>query len=151
MAGRAGDVFSLAAMIELDDIAGLMRPLRRGRVTRAVLWGLWAVAVAAVVQGSLSAALAPPGAYGLDKAVHFAAYACLAGIPALLLGAWRRLFPWVLGLLLLGGVLELAQVWLAAREASLLDLACNVVGTAVGARAGLWLARVETLAWDAAA
>jgi VanZ family protein len=66
-----------------------------------------------------------------DKALHFSAYFALAGMAAVILGPRRQTLWMVLGLALLGGLLEVLQ-GLTGRDPSLLDEVANVIGIAAG-------------------
>jgi VanZ family protein len=76
-----------------------------------------------------------------DKALHFIAYFGLAGIAGVALKADRRMFAAVLGLVALGGVLEILQGF-TGRDPSLLDEAANTLGAVCGAGAGWLLIRL---------
>jgi hypothetical protein len=100
-----------------------MSPLRF--VWLLIGWGM----VLLVVYFSLTPQLPPLGVQLWDKANHAAAYCLLMLWFAQL--RWRRL-PLALGLLALGGGLELAQGLTGHRQASGLDLLANAIGIAAG-------------------
>lgn len=94
-------------------------------------------AVALVVWGELSTGPSEIEAVIWDKALHFTAYFGLAGMTCLALKADRRVIAATLGLVLLGGVLEIAQ-GLTGRDPSWLDQLANSIGAVLGAGTG-WL------------
>ncbi|WP_240902105.1 VanZ family protein [Wenzhouxiangella sp. XN24] len=101
-----------------------------------------------VAVGSLVPSVPAAAAQVSDKLMHFLAYAALAFV---FVGAsGRRKWPrFVLGLLLLGAAIELAQGLLVASRASeWLDMAANAGGVAAGTLAALaipgnWCRHVE--------
>jgi VanZ family protein len=76
-----------------------------------------------------------------DKLLHFTAYFGLAGLAALALRTRRAVLIAILGLVALGGVLEILQS-LTGRDAEWLDEAANSLGVALGALVGLGLLRL---------
>jgi VanZ family protein len=76
-----------------------------------------------------------------DKLLHFTAYFGLAALAALALRTRRAVLIAVLGLVALGGVLEILQS-LTGRDAEWLDEAANSLGVALGALASLGLLRL---------
>ncbi len=76
-----------------------------------------------------------------DKALHFIAYFGLAGIVSVALKADRRVVAATLGLIVLGGVLEILQGF-TGRDPSLLDEVANTLGALCGAGAGWLLIRM---------
>jgi len=72
-----------------------------------------------------------------DKALHFIAYFGLAAISCVALKGDRRVPAAVLGLALLGGVLEVVQGF-TGRDPSLFDEMANILGAMSGAGTG-WL------------
>jgi VanZ family protein len=97
---------------------------------------LWALAVAALIAGSLNPVTQPPGEYHIDKFVHMAAYGALAGLPALVL---RRLWAAALiavGLVAIGCSIEVLQSLIPHRMGSVGDALADVVGVAAGLAAG---------------
>lgn len=94
-------------------------------------------AVALVVWGELSKGPSEIEAVIWDKALHFTAYFGLAAMTCLALKADRRAIAATLGVILLGGVLEIAQGF-TGRDPSWLDQLANSFGAVLGAGTG-WL------------
>lgn len=95
------------------------------------LWLFWP-GVALIIWGELTPH--PPslgGILGWDKAEHFTAYFGLASMATMMLGLRPRLVPAILGVILLGGVLEIAQAY-TGRDAELLDFVANSIGALAG-------------------
>ena len=67
-----------------------------------------------------------------DKLQHLLAYACVAFCGAAGFQGWRHLTTMAGGLILLGIVLELVQLGLPGRTASLGDVAANALGVLLG-------------------
>jgi VanZ family protein len=86
-----------------------------------------------------------------DKALHFTAYAGLAGMATIAVRAKpRRALWWALGLIVLGGVLEIVQ-GMTGRDADIWDEAANTLGVVAGtalAWAGIALLRARQLVDD---
>ena len=107
-----------------------LKPLRRPR-----LWlGLWCVAIAAVVVGSLLPATdLPPVPAGADKLEHFAGYGALAAIAVQLFATRAALVRAGLGLAALGIVLEVLQsVLTVTRMMDGWDALANCLGVLAG-------------------
>jgi VanZ family protein len=95
------------------------------------LWLFWP-GVALIVWGELTPH--PPslgGILGWDKAEHFTAYFGLASMATMMLGLRPRLVPAIVGVILLGGVLEIAQAY-TGRDAEFLDFVANSIGALAG-------------------
>ncbi len=91
-------------------------------------------ALGLVIWGSLAAISDPILGLGMsfeDLIVHFTAYGGLAGMAAIALKDRRRLVPALLGLVVLGGVVEIAQFY-AGRDMSWADALANACGVASG-------------------
>lgn len=82
---------------------------------------------------------APPNLedYVWDKALHFIAYFILSGIACVALKADRRVVAATLGVIVLGGVMEVLQGF-TGRDPSFYDEVANALGAICGAGAG-WL------------
>lgn len=98
------------------------------RLALLVLIGFLAFAFWAALQPRL----APPGAYGLDKAVHAGVFAMLAYLGVAASATKRTLVFLALSIAALGAGIEVAQSLVPGREASLSDLAGDLVGVASG-------------------
>jgi VanZ family protein len=68
---------------------------------------------------------------GWDKAQHFIAYFGLAAMATMVLGLNRRLIWAVLGIILLGGALEILQGY-TGRDPDILDFLANSIGALFG-------------------
>jgi VanZ family protein len=107
-----------------------LKPLRRPR-----LWlGLWCVAIAAVIVGSLLPATdLPPVPAGADKLEHFAGYGALAALAVQLFATRAALVRAGLGLAALGIVLEVLQsVLTVTRMMDGWDALANCLGVLAG-------------------
>ena len=105
------------------------RSLHTARLVDAVL--LWP-ALILVIWGELTR-LDPNASWPInDKLVHFFAYFLLGAMAAAALKHRRPVFLAVLGLILLGGVLEIVQDWVG-RDTSFLDEVANTAGAITGA------------------
>jgi len=115
---------------------------------RAAWLALGWLLLSGVAVGSLVPAVPAAAAQVSDKLMHFLAYAALAFV---FIGAYgRNGWPhFVIGLLLLGAAIELAQGLLVASRASeWLDMAANAAGVAAGTLAALgipgnWCRHIE--------
>lgn len=110
---------------------------------RQTLLVIWLVGCAAIIAGSLIPALAPPEAtialLPLDKLLHFGAYGVIALLPQVAIARPAAASLTALSMMLLGGAIELAQVHMAGRMASLDDALVNAVGVFGGMALGLAL------------
>lgn len=107
-----------------------LKPLRRPR-----LWlGLWCIAIAAVIVGSLLPATdLPPVPAGADKLEHFAGYGALAAIAVQLFATRAALWRAGVGLVALGIVLEILQsVLTSTRMMDGWDALANCLGVLAG-------------------
>ncbi|HEY2837075.1 MAG TPA: VanZ family protein [Rhizomicrobium sp.] len=99
------------------------------------LWLFWP-GVLLIAWGELTPN--PPqmnGLFGWDKAEHFIAYFGLASMATLVIGFRSRLAWAILGVILLGGALEVVQ-YFAGRDAELMDFVANTLGALAGTLAG---------------
>jgi VanZ family protein len=99
------------------------------------LWLFWP-GVALIAWGELTPH--PPdlqGILGWDKAEHFTAYFGLSAMATLVLGLRPRLVAAILGVILLGGALEILQMF-TGRDAELLDFVANTLGALTGTAVG---------------
>ena len=102
---------------------------------RAAFWLFWP-ALALVVWGELTPHPPRLEVVTSDKLLHFTAYFGLAGIATVALAGRRATLYVVIGMTLLGGLLEIAQMF-TGRDAEWLDEAANGAGAVVGALCGL--------------
>ena len=105
------------------------------------LWLFWP-GVALIVWGELTPS--PPDLSSIlawDKAQHFIAYFGLASMATMVLGLNRRLAGAVLGVILLGGALEILQGY-TGRDPDIFDFIANLVGALCGTAIGAicWVA-----------
>ena len=101
----------------------------------------FAIGILAVTWLSLMPKEALPPTEVSDKLIHVVAYAALALSGGLGVWGWRT---WLLigaGLFALGGVLEVAQVAVPGRTASMFDAFANGLGIALGL-SGAWIANL---------
>lgn len=77
-----------------------------------------------------------------DKVQHGLAFALLVGLGWL--GRLRPLVRLCLGLLLLGGAIEVAQSFTATRSAEWADILADAIGIGVGALGATWTQRPST-------
>ncbi|KAA0678974.1 VanZ family protein [Roseomonas genomospecies 6] len=103
-------------------------PLPWRRLALGALLGLMGAAFWAALQPQL----APSGLYGFDKLVHAGAFGLLTLLGVLASASRRTAFLAILAVFALGGAIEVAQSFVPRREASLSDLAGDVVGIAAG-------------------
>ena len=95
----------------------------------SAIWLFWP-ALALVVWGELTSVGDLPHVW--DKLLHFTAYFGLSGLAFVALGAHRRALWGLLGLILLGGVLEIVQ-GMTGRDMSFYDEVANILGAVTGA------------------
>jgi VanZ family protein len=119
-----------------------LAPLLDGRIA----WPLGAVAAIVLVYGSLEPALAPPGMFELDKLIHLSAYGGLATLGCLPCDRTRHCAPIVVGLIALGGLIEIAQCYVPGRVGSIADFVANGCGVLLGVALSRWL-RPVLAAW----
>ena len=107
---------------------------------------IWLAALAAVIVGSVlpaqSAAMSLIDRAGInDKVEHFTAYAFLAALPSLDRFRCRRLRATIASLFLVGGLLELAQLFSPGRTCDWHDF----IADSCGIFAGVALVRIMRL------
>jgi len=103
--------------------------------------GLFLMAIATVIYGSLSPSLAPPGGGVIDKFEHAGAYGVLSVLALLAFETRRRQIVSLVFLFLLGSAIELAQGYLGGREASAFDQAANTLGIFMAGTGYFWAMR----------
>ncbi len=104
----------------------------------AAFWLFWP-ALIIVVWGELTPH--PPHIQASDKLLHFIAYFGLAGLASTALRYRRAIVLAALGLIVLGGALEVLQMF-TGRDAELLDEIANGIGVLSGTCAGLLVLRL---------
>ncbi len=92
----------------------------------------FAVAVLAVITLSLIPKEALPETEIWDKLHHVLAYGGLAVLGGLGFVGWRRMLAVGIGLVILGGSLEVAQAAVPGRFASVDDALANAIGVMIG-------------------
>ena len=100
------------------------------------LWLFWP-GVLLIAWGELTPH--PPdmsGLLGWDKAQHFIAYSGLASMATLVIGLRPRLSWAILGVIAMGGALEILQ-YFTGRDAEWLDFAANTMGAVTGTLVGV--------------
>ncbi len=111
----------------------LMRVLRR-----LAAWLFWP-GLALIVWGELTPDPPAISQHIWDKAEHFTAYFGLAAMATLVIGLRRSLAWAILGVIALGGLLEILQA-LLGRDAEFGDFIANTIGALTGlAVAGLFI------------
>lgn len=111
-------------------------------VTNSAFWVFWAV-LALVIWGELSTNGLGLNIY--DKFQHLGAYALLAGLVTVALGARRGWILALIGLAAMGGVLEILQ-GLTGRDADFRDEIANMTGIFIGGSIG-WAVCTLMRAW----
>ncbi|HEX4860401.1 MAG TPA: hypothetical protein VFV07_04135 [Rhizomicrobium sp.] len=105
-------------------------------VRRLAFWAFWP-ALIIVIWGELTPH--PPRIAAPDKLLHFLAYFGLSGIATT--ARSRHVGAIVMGLIVFGGALEIAQMF-TGRDAEWLDEAANAMGAVLGALSGLLFLRL---------
>jgi VanZ family protein len=108
-------------------------------------WLFWP-GVILIVWGELTPN--PPelgGMFDWDKLEHFTAYFGLASMVTMIIGLRPRLFPTILDVILLSGLLELLQSF-TGRDPEILDFAANSTGALCGLAVGAVVWRLTGLA-----
>jgi len=91
-----------------------------------------------VLLGSIDPQLGFPDFFPhFDKVVHFSAWALLASFGPLLIEGQRKQMFAALGLLGASAAIEILQAFIPSRSASVMDLAANAAGIAIGTGAGM--------------
>ncbi len=105
-------------------------PRMRDTILRSLFWaGVVGVSVASLLPRDAL----PPIAFVIwDKLEHVVAYAALAALGWLAYPARRNLAAIFLGLVMLGGGLELLQTHVPNREATIGDAIANTLGVGLG-------------------
>jgi VanZ family protein len=116
----------------------VFRKWARSWLPRAAFWLFWP-ALIVVIWGELTPH--PPTIHASDKFLHFLAYFGLAGLASTALRYRRAVILAALGLIALGGALEILQLF-TGRDAEWLDEAANTVGVLTGTCTGLLFVRL---------
>jgi VanZ family protein len=123
-------VLIMAANKQVPDTLSFFRALTR----RVVFWraAFYVAGIAVCVISLLPGDALPPLPDISDKVEHAACYAVLATLAGL---AYRPVAPHgaaLVGVILLGGALEIAQLWVPGRSAEWGDAGANTAGAIVG-------------------
>ena len=108
---------------------------------RVLARAAFVLAAAAVAVGSLTPAAEMPAIEVSDKVQHFGAYAGLAFLAVLAWPQARLMTGPVMSVILAGPAIELLQLLVPGRSASLADAAADLAGVAVGWVLASWLQR----------
>ncbi|MFN4088781.1 MAG: VanZ family protein [Alphaproteobacteria bacterium] len=98
---------------------------------------VFAIGAVVVLVGSLTPAADMPEIGVSDKLQHFGAYAALAFVAVLAWPSRQPLGLVLIGLAVAGPVIELLQLLVPGRSASVVDAVADVVGVTVGAAIAL--------------
>jgi VanZ family protein len=113
-----------------------MRNSNAENKTRQIMLGLWILALAIVITGSLASADALQRfgdvTGGHDKIGHFLAYTVLVLLPGLIFRNPSDRIIVALAMIVLGGTLELAQRFVPGRSSEIGDMIANVSGVFAG-------------------
>jgi VanZ family protein len=116
----------------------MLRNWTTSLLPRLAFWLFWP-ALILVVWGELTPH--PPALGESDKLLHFLAYFGLAGLASTALRYRRAVIFAALGLITLGAVLEILQMF-TGRDAEFLDEVANAIGVLSGTCAGLLFLRL---------
>ena len=101
---------------------------------------LWGISICVVIYYSLSPSVEfPIDFWNADKLYHCAAYGWLAVLPMIGLATRRLAISAALSMIILGVLLEIGQYFIPTRTCSLLDIAANSIGVALGIFLGNYL------------
>ena len=106
------------------------------KATHAAALYLFWPAVALIAWGELTPHPPTFTAMFWDKSLHFTAYFGLASMATVVLGVQRRTLWAILGLIALGGVLEILQGF-TGRDPDIFDELANTIGAISGALVGI--------------
>ncbi len=101
--------------------------VKRTQLT-SLLFFIWGIAIVAMVCLSLVPWVAPPQAYNLDKALHFAAFFGLSFIILLLINRLSLSLIVVVFMAVTGAVIEIFQNYVPKRSGSWADLLADFAG-----------------------
>ena len=112
--------------------------VRRHPALWRVLAGCWVISGVGVLLGSIDPRFGFPDFFPhFDKVVHLSAWALLASFGPLLIEGRRKQMFAALGLVGAGAAIEILQAFIPSRSASVMDLAANAVGIAIGTGVGM--------------
>lgn len=98
-----------------------------------LIYVVWFSSIAAVVIGSLTPGVElPVGFWNADKLVHLFSYLWLALLPTLIVKSKNRILILSGGLILLGCILEIGQMYVPGRMFSSADMGANAAGVFIG-------------------
>lgn len=121
------------------------------------LWtGTWGVMLVMTLFLGLWPLSAPVASTGWDKSDHLVGFAALTMTGMWMLPAQSRARVWLwLGLLLLGGLIEVLQMFIPMRQGDLWDWLADAIGVGMGAAVGYavlrWVSPPGTLAHSGSA
>ena len=140
-------------MSDLDDGPEQADEPTSNRYRRAWWWGATALWISVIFLASIWPAHGPPGAQGVDKVLHFVAYAVLT---ALLFGCWRATRPrlrliasacYAAAVVMIYGLfLELYQIGVPGRDFQWYDILANCAGVVIAALILLYFYSNRTVA-----
>jgi len=126
--------------LDANRLAGILLP--RLPLLMRLLMLLWASSCLMVLAGSLLPGFGPPSLFPyFDKAVHFAAWLVLGALTQLLFRHVRWPLATAGVLVSASAAIEVMQLIVPGRSASLGDLAANAGGIAIGTSLGFFVAR----------
>ncbi len=113
----------------------------RTMIPKLLLWaGVIGLSVISVTPREF---LPPIGIHMWDKLQHVLAYAVLAAMGGLAYPAKKYLAVLFVGLIVLGGALEIAQAYVPNRDPGLGDAVANALGAAIGLFAERFLRKFQ--------
>jgi VanZ family protein len=108
---------------------------------RGIAMALFIAGALLVIYGSLNPRLSVPGSAARSYLVHFVAYGGLAVLGSLAMPGNRSISVVGVGLVVMGGAVEFAQLHVPGRTGSIEDAAVNLCGVTLGCLAGLAIRR----------
>jgi VanZ family protein len=102
------------------------------RRSNPLAFAAWAALIGVIAWASLSPQLHPPSDGGMDKLLHAAAYAVIAGAPFMVFGTWRLAAVAAMSVPVLGVLLEIGQMYVPGRSGDLFDAAADCIGAFAG-------------------
>jgi len=100
---------------------------------------LWGAMILFVIAGSILPVKASSNVSHMDKIIHFTAYASMALIPAFFAYNNSFIVKSAIALLIIGGLIEIAQYYVPGRGAEYLDMLANSCGVITGCMVGMFM------------